>query len=137
MTAMTHIAYKCKDKNVTEKFYTKHFGFDRARVFHHGKPNEGILLKLDNIRIELFNAPEEDNDQSGGEQKVGYLHLAFAVQDIEAAVEKLKADGVEVEPIIDCDKLVAGMRICFFNDPDGNRVELMEGYSDDENPPLT
>ncbi len=135
MPAMTHIAYKCKDKSITEAFYTRHFGFERARVFNHGKPREGVLLRLDGVRLELFDAPDEDKAQSGGEQKVGYLHLAFEVPDIAAAIKGLEADGVEVEPVIECDHLVEGMRICFFNDPDGNRVELMEGYRDDENPP--
>jgi hypothetical protein len=26
--------------------------------------------------------------------------------------------------------VVKGMKVCFFNDPEGNRLELMEGYQD-------
>lgn len=32
--------------------------------------------------------------------------------------------------VIDCAKVVEGLRGCFFNDPDGNILELMQGYQD-------
>jgi hypothetical protein len=30
---------------------------------------------------------------------------------------------------------VPGLKVCFFNDPDGNAIELMEGWEDDPKPP--
>ena len=46
------------------------------------------------------------------------------------AVAGLQADGIKPEKIIDCSAVVQGMRVCFFNDADGNRIELMQGYKD-------
>ena len=129
MVSFQHMAFKCKDLKKTEAFYTKHFGFKRARVFNAGKPDEFLLLRLGKVCIELF--PTKDTqDLKQSAQPLGFQHMAFEVDNIGEAVTKLKADGVRPDDIIDCSSIIAGMRICFFNDPDGNRLELMEGYKD-------
>jgi glyoxylase I family protein len=114
-----------------EEFYTKHFGFRRARVFHAGSEREFVMLRLKNMCIELFsstgNRPERNS-----EHDVGFRHIAFEVSDLDNMMDRLKVDGVKVGEIIDYSDSVAGLRICFFNDPEGNKVEIMEGWSDDE-----
>ena len=129
MVSFQHMAFKCKELKKTEAFYTKHFGFKRARVFNAGKPDEFLLLRLDKVCIELF--PTKDTqDLKQTAQPLGFQHMAFEVGNIEEALKSLNADGVKTDDIIDCGKIIPGMRICFFNDPDGNRLELMEGYKD-------
>ncbi len=32
--------------------------------------------------------------------------------------------------MIDCSTVVEGLRVCFFDDPEGNKIELMQGYKD-------
>ena len=127
MNTVQHIAFNCTDITRQEAFYTRHFGFRRSRVFNPDTPNEFIMLRLGATCLELFSASES---AEAGEQNVGFKHLAFEVPDIEAAVEKLNADGIETDEIIDCSGIVPGLRVCFFNDPDGNRIELMQGYED-------
>ena len=54
----------------------------------------------------------------------GLRHLAFAVDDIDAACARLTALGVTVEPIrVD---EYTGARFTFFADPDGLPLELYE-----------
>ena len=57
----------------------------------------------------------------------GYSHVAFAVDDVEGTVAKLRDKGVEValEPKT---KTIEGhdYRISFVVDPDGYRVEFVE-----------
>ena len=130
METVQHIALNCRDLRVQEQFYTKHFGFRRSRVFNAGTPNEFIMLRLGSTCLELFSAQSDSASQTGGEQSVGFKHLAFEVPDLDAAVAALGADGIQTEKIIDCSSVVEGLRVCFFNDPDGNRVELMQGYQD-------
>ena len=130
MALVQHIALNCRDKERTEAFYTKHFGFKRARVFNDGQPGEFVMLRLGGVCIELFNAPPEHKDLHGGEQPIGFKHFAFEVPSLEEAIAKLKADGISTEEIIDCSWVTEGMRVCFFDDPDGNRMELMQGYQD-------
>ncbi len=53
----------------------------------------------------------------------GFRHLAIAVEEFDAAVEDLKAKGVQMvgEPFE-----TQGNRLAFFNDVDGNLVHLIK-----------
>ena len=131
--AVQHIAFYCRNLAAQEAFYTKHFGFKRSRTFHKGEPNEFFMLKLGSVRLELFppGASVTPADK-GGEQPIGFRHLAFEVEKLEPVLESLRADGVEPDKIIELPQLWEGFRIVFFRDPDGNILELMENYRDEE-----
>lgn len=128
MGSIQHIAFNCRDIKRQEQFFTKHFGFRRSRVFNAGTPNEFIMLRVGSTCLELFSA--DDSAETAGEQKVGFKHIAFEVEDIEKAVATLHEDGIETDEIIDCSSILKGLKVCFFNDADGNRIELMQGYQD-------
>ena len=113
-----HLAVNCRDKPAQEAFYTKHFGFRRARVFGAGTPTEFVMLRLGDCCLEFFQA-DVPPEARGGEQPVGFKHLAIEVEDIAATVAGLKADGIETGPIIDCSDQVPGLSVCFLNDPEG------------------
>ena len=130
MSAVQHVALNCRDLKVQEQFYAKHFGFRRARVFNEGTPGEFVMIRLGTTCLELFSAGAVSTSQAGGEQPVGFKHLAFEVADLDAAVAALRADGIRTDEIIDCSSVVEGMRVCFFDDPEGNRLELMQGFQD-------
>jgi glyoxylase I family protein len=133
MAAIQHIGFNCKDRKVTEDFYRKHFGFERARVFNPGSDAEFVMLRRGPVCIELFDAA--DSSPTAGEQTVGFKHMAFEVAELYQAREALLADGYDMGEIIDCDDVSPGMRVCFFPDPDGNVLELMENWADEEDPP--
>jgi len=131
--AIHHIAFRCRDIAAQEAFYTKHFGFRRCRTFRRGEPGEFFMLKLGPVRLELFpseNPPPES--EKGGEQTVGFRHLAFAVPKLETILDALRADGIEPDPIVELGHMSPGFRIAFFRDPEGNIMELMENYQDEE-----
>jgi glyoxylase I family protein len=132
MNAFNHIALNCRDLAAQEAFYVKHFGFKRSRTFNRGKPDEFFLLKLGSVRLELFSTDRAKTaGMQGGEQPIGFKHLAFDVPKLELVLEGLRADGIEPDPIIDCGHAIPGCRIAFFRDPEGNILELMEGYRDE------
>jgi glyoxylase I family protein len=131
MNAFTHIALNCRDKFALEKFYTKHLGFKRCRTFHRGEPGEFFLLKLGSMRLELFSGEKASDSTKGGEQAVGFKHIAFEVPKLESVLDGLLADGVDCDPIRDVSHVIPGCRIVFFRDPEGNIIELMENYSDE------
>jgi len=87
--------------------------------------------RVKRILVTVLRPSRRGRTARGGEQTVGFKHLAFEVPDIDAAIEKLRGDGVEPDPINDCANLSHGLRICFFKDPDGNILELMEGWQDE------
>jgi glyoxylase I family protein len=131
MNAFTHIALYCRDIAAQEKFYTKHFGLKRSRTLHKGEPGEFFLMKLGSMRLELFPNPKAAAADKGGEQAVGFRHIAFEVPKLESARDALLADGVDCDEIKDVSHVIPGCRICFFRDPEGNIIELMEGYQDE------
>ncbi len=132
MTAVQHIAFYCRDRLATERFYTKHFGFRRARVFNPGRTDEFVMTRLGPVCLELFQAEDGAEAVSSA---IGFSHLCFEVPGLEPFIEALKQDGIEVGPIEDCSEHLDGQRICFFTDPDGNSVELLEKWEDEEDPP--
>lgn len=133
MNAFNHIALNCWDIAAQEAFYTKLFGFKRSRTFNRGKPDEFFMLKLGSMRLELFSSEREKSAaMQGGEQPIGFKHLAFDVPKLEPILEALRAEGIEPEPIKDVGHVTPGCRIVFFRDPEGNILELLEGYRDEE-----
>ena len=133
MIALNHIALNCHNLAAQEAFYTKHFGFKRCRTFRRGEPGEFFMMKLGTTRLELFPTDAEKTaTERGGEQPVGFKHLAFDVPKLEPAMEALLADGIVCDPVIELPHLAPGFRIVFFRDPEGNILELMEGHQDEE-----
>ena len=130
MSALQHLALNCHDRHASERFYTKFFGFRRARVFNREQPGEFVMLRLGSMCLELFDV-KVDPATRGGEQAIGFKHLAFEVPDIDDTVAKLNAAGIETGGIIDAGRHVSGLRVCFFKDLDGNILELMEGWQDE------
>lgn len=139
MTAVQHIAFVCRNRVALERFYTKHFGFRRARVFNAGEPGEFVMTRLDSVCIEFFQASPQAIAQAAKTPRVelGFKHLAFEVPQIEPVIESLKRDGVDVGEIFDCSDVAPGLRAAFFADPEGNEVEILEHWADQDNaPPL-
>lgn len=58
-------------------------------------------------------------------ERAGTGLLNFAVDDIEAHAEQLRAQGVEAGPITDANK---GVRLSTLTDPDGNTLRLIGGF---------
>lgn len=55
----------------------------------------------------------------------GYGHIALAVEDLDATLERLAEDGIEPEkPPYSVRE--GGSRLCFVRDPDGYRLEIIE-----------
>jgi glyoxylase I family protein len=128
MTALHHIAFGCRDRDRSAAFYTKHFGFHRAHVHNRGKPGEFVQLRLGGVLLELFPAFDVPEEATAVPATLGFKHFSFSVDDIEAVVAGLRADGVEVEKIVELSHMAPGLRVAFCDDPDGNRIELVEGY---------
>ena len=55
----------------------------------------------------------------------GYGHVALTVEDLDATLERLAAQGIEPERAPYSIR-EGGSRLCFVRDPDGYRIELIE-----------
>jgi len=120
-----HVAILTDDYEKSKNFYVEILGFT---VLSETYREERKSYKLDlavngEYQLELFSFPEYKERASFPEAK-GLRHLAFGVDNIERSVNDLISKGVEVQGIR-TDELT-NKRFCFFNDPNGQPLELYE-----------
>lgn len=139
MSSLTfsHIAIACEDPLTIERFYAKHFGFTRARVYLPG-PGQVVVIKSGAVSLELFPAKESRSAEPAGADgpwTPGWRHIAFLVDDLDAKLTEIGSDAVVTLGPLDMGGFIPGMRVAWLADPEGNIVELNEGYVDEVNPP--
>jgi glyoxylase I family protein len=120
-----HVAILTDNYDVSKKFYTDILGFRILSETYRGERNSYKLdLEINGkYQIELFSFPDYRERGSYPEAK-GLRHLAFEVDDLEAGIQFLRSKGVEVQDIrID---EITRKRFTFFNDPNGQPLELYE-----------
>ena len=133
----SHIAISCKDPLAIERYYTKHFGFKRARVIPLGS-DQIVFIKSGGMYLELFRAEGEspalpaDKD---GPHYPGWRHIAFQVDDVDAKLRQMGADARVTLGPLDFSDFIPGWRTVWLADPEGNIVEVSQGYVDQEKPP--
>ena len=72
------------------------------------------------------------SNQNGGEQAIRDSSIWLSTcRTSNSAIEALRQDGIEPDRVIDFGHVIAGSRLVFFRDPEGNIIELMEGYRDE------
>lgn len=94
---------------------------------------EAIYLRRDGCTLELLHFPQPGTHLSRGPRpvnRVGLTHLSFLVDDLGAALSQLEALGatVLVETRLEAGR--DGANVVFVTDPDGTRIELVEGDFD-------
>jgi glyoxylase I family protein len=120
-----HVALIASDYERSKRFYTQVLGL---RVLGEHWRAERQSWKLDlagpgGLQLELFSFPAPPPRPSRPEA-CGLRHLALRVADLDAARAAIAAHGVVLEPVrID---EYTGERFCFFADPDGLPIELVE-----------
>jgi catechol 2,3-dioxygenase-like lactoylglutathione lyase family enzyme len=112
-------------------FYTGVLGFrerERMRIPQTPQgPLDLVYLQLGDTTLEVMCYPEAKASIAprGGETRLGWQCLALEVEDMDAALRALKAEGVEPAwgPMKRPDYARAEIR-----DPDGNPIELRQWY---------
>lgn len=121
---MHHAAIIVSDYQRSRAFYTETLGFPILREnFRADRGDWKLDLQFGDGELEIFAIPGAPPRPSYPEAQ-GLRHLAFRVDDVEAAVRELEARGVPCEPIRR-DPYTGG-RMTFFHDPDGLPLELHE-----------
>ncbi|QSQ22894.1 VOC family protein [Pyxidicoccus parkwayensis] len=132
-----HLALACGDPLTLEHFYTKHFGFSRARVVSLGE-EQIVFLKSGSLTLELFKARQPSPvlaPEGDGPWYPGWRHLAFSVDDVDATLAELGPDARVTLSPQDFDDFIAGWRSAWVADPEGNIIEISQGYVDEQPPP--
>ena len=120
-----HVALIVSDYPRSRRFYTEVLGLAVVHE-HYRTERESWKLDLalpDGSQLEVFSFPGSPPRPSRPEAQ-GLRHLALVVDDLDAARDHLLAQGVALEPVR-VDEFTAA-RFCFFADPDGLPIELVE-----------
>ena len=97
---------------------------------------EAVYLERDSFRLELlhYRSPGAvSGDAPRAMNQAGLTHLSLLVDDLDATLAALQALGARPLPESRIDSLRFGARVMFVLDPDGTRVELVEGDFDPAN----
>ena len=133
----SHVALNCRDPLATEQFYVRHFGFRRARVIPLGA-EQIVFLKAGSVYLELFQAkgdPPGPALEKDGPGYPGVRHIAFKVADVDETLAAMGADAHVTLGPLDFGAFIPGWRTAWVSDPDGNIVEISQGYTDQDDPP--
>lgn len=131
-----HVGLSCDDPLAIERWYTKHFGFQRRRVYAPG-PEQVVMIETGGVYLELFHSTVERpclKVEGAGPDYSGFRHFAFRVDDLDATLARLGDDAPITLGPLDMSQFIPGMRVAWVRDPEGNIVELNQGYVDEENP---
>jgi catechol 2,3-dioxygenase-like lactoylglutathione lyase family enzyme len=110
---LTPVWYQVRDLAAGRAFYTGKLGFTETYV-----DADGSWAKLERGGMEIGLAEGEPQEESG------VAHVD--VEDVKAAAEELRNQGVEVGVVFE---LHGEMRLLDVFDPDGNRLQFAQELS--------
>jgi catechol 2,3-dioxygenase-like lactoylglutathione lyase family enzyme len=115
-----HTALRVRDLEGALRFYGDVVGLQVQRV---GGPDPNRPGSVWLQGIQLVRAAEQDTAEKGVLD-----HIGFSVANIDEIVESVVAAGTELEGPIRETTLPDGqkMKLVFFRDPEGNRIELTQ-----------
>ncbi len=117
MTKLNHIGIYVSDLANSISFYQEIFHFSVEKQFKSGS-TDIALLDIGGGVLELIQKPEDP-----GVPPVGnWSHLALLEPMFDSAVKKLEEMSIETRKVT----MENGNRLCFFKDPDGHMIEIME-----------
>jgi catechol 2,3-dioxygenase-like lactoylglutathione lyase family enzyme len=104
---------------------------DRSTAFYSGllglPPVPGVGFRAGDLLIHVteVGAAGIPGDWVNDDLQQGIRHFGINVDDVDAEIDRLRAAGVRViSPPAD---VLGGVRIAFFLDPDGARIEFVQG----------
>ena len=142
---LSHLGLCVADLERSLRFYVDGLGFrEVSRLDLEGEPSATLLelpgvalrarwLERDGARLELLHYPRPGSVGDGRPRPMnalGFTHLSFRVADLTAAVTRLEALGGRALPHTHVENPRLGLLAVFVSDPDGARIELIEGPGD-------
>jgi lactoylglutathione lyase len=127
-TSLGHVAIRVRDVKRTLDFYTGKLGFrEMLRLDREDGRLWLFYLRItDDQYLEVF--PEAVGERAPVQDQNGLNHICLTVTDLDDTVRQLGERGVPLSRPL---KLGPdGNRQAWIEDPDGNRIELMEMAAD-------
>ncbi len=129
-TQIAHVALKVRDLDKSLEFYVNQLGF--AEMMRLPKPDGSpgvwlVYLRItDDQYLELF--PDGQGDRAPDRDATAINHVCLGVADLDATLAQLARVGI---PLSAQKKMAADLNWqAWIEDPDGNRIELMQMMPD-------
>ena len=117
-----HIGIYARDSAALAEWYTRVLDLSEIRrIERHGMPPVVFLQGEGGAVVEIL--PTDVEGATRDLKCPGYTHLGIAVDDLAAEQERLGAHGVEVSGVRTTSN---GWTIGYFQDPEGNVLELIQ-----------
>ena len=122
-----HTCYRIVDPEKSIDFYTNKMGLKKVGEMHFDTATNYFFALEENASEPMLELTHNHDQNKPYDMGNGYSHVAFTVEDLEAAVAELEEQGVEVA-LQPKTMTVEGhdYKIAFVVDPDGYRIELVE-----------
>ncbi|MCA9117049.1 MAG: VOC family protein [Planctomycetaceae bacterium] len=112
-----HFAIYAADTTALASWYCTHFGL--KQIFsNEDSPPTYFLADEHGMAIEIIGRPPRE-----ALDLKQVFHFAFLPEDFEAEVARLREAGVPLEQEIG--GADGGVRLCYFDDPEGNRGQVV------------
>jgi glyoxylase I family protein len=112
VTGIGGVFFRARDPQALAAWYEKHLGIDDLQK----------SVWAQDAGSTIFGPFAHDTDYFGRAEQQWMIN--FRVDDLDAMMAKLKADGIAVETRTEWDSEVG--RFCRIHDPEGNPIELWE-----------
>jgi lactoylglutathione lyase len=128
VASLGHVAIRVRDMQRSLEFYTRRLGFAEMMRLNYADGSLFLVyLRItDSQFLELF--PDGVGERAPGREATAVNHFCITVEDIDRTVAQLAAAGIPLSR-----ELKVGAddnRQCWIDDPDGNRIEIMEMRAD-------
>jgi len=144
-TSFSHVGLCVSNLEKSLKFYCEGLGFEQGVSYDFGNEFKRALevkgdgdvsvtsmfISKDGFNIEFLHyaKPGFHGEPSQSRNQLGLTHISLHVDDVDATGEKLgKLGGTRLEDTMTAIPNSDGpsLKLGFFTDPDGTRIELME-----------
>jgi lactoylglutathione lyase len=124
ITGIGHVAIKVADLERSLDYYVNKLGFAEMMRLHKDDGSVWLVyLRItDEQYLEVF--PGADGDRAPGWDANGLNHVCLTVDNIDPVLAQIEAAGLTL--LLPLKTAIDGNRQAWLEDPDGNRIELME-----------
>ena len=124
INGLGHVAIKVTDLDRSLDYYVNKLGLPEMMRLEKDDGSVWLVyLRItDDQYLEVF--PGAETDRAPGWNANGMNHMCLTVDDIDAVLAQVEAAGLKL--LLPLKTAIDGNRQAWLEDPDGNRIELME-----------
>lgn len=125
--AINHVHIRSADPHASASWYEKHF---EAKLVSEREVMPGtITLSMElggPVRLNISSKPAGSSDERAAAElnRLGLEHFGFAVEDLEADLDRLQGAGVRI--VLPLTEVVGGTRLAYIEGPDDVLIELVQ-----------